>query len=75
MRTKKPRAIIRHIKCPRTRQMADIGLKVYLKTKKFKSTLINHIPNIYKRIHPEMKDLNTKLFKVRLKKKGLKPKS
>ena len=55
--------------------MADIGLKVYPKTKKFKGTLVNQIPNIYKRIHPEMKDLNPKLFKSRLKKKGLKPNS
>ena len=63
-----PKSIISKIKLPRTRSTANIGLRKYPKNKKFKSTWINKIPEVYNCIPDNLRRVKPHIFKKKLKK-------
>ena len=70
---KTPKTIFKKMKPPRTRKNATMGLIKYPTGMKAKANLINNMHKIYNRIPPELRELNQKIFKRKLKKMNLLP--
>ena len=67
--SQKPAAIYIKLKTPRSHPNALIGLKAYPKNQKFKSTIINTTPDVYKYILHELRRikptfLTQKFYKI-----------
>ena len=70
--TKEPKSILDQLRMPRSRQNAKIGLKVCPRNKKFKSTFINKIPEVYSSIPDNLRGVKPRLFKKKIKKTRIK---
>ena len=68
----KPEDINNKIRRPRSRRNADISMKVVPKTKPFSKCLINSMASTLNSIPDDLRYEKPHLFKVKLKKKGLK---
>ena len=68
----KPEEISNKIRRPRSRRNADVSMKIIPKTKPFNKCLINAMASTLNSISDDLKQERPHLFKVKLKKNGLK---